>query len=226
MVILYAANVACLRDPGLYAAAYEAAPLWRREKADRCRMQRDKCLSLGAGLLLGEALRNAGYEAPSAVTYGENGKPFLADIPLSFSLSHSGEWVVCALADREVGCDVERVRPVRTAVAGRYFRPEEAATIAAAPTPDERYDRFFRYWTLKESFVKALGSGLRLPLSAFTIILGDPPTVAQSVDPREFCLFEVTGIPGCRCALCAEAPADPPLLRIVEIPAILAAKNG
>lgn len=226
MVILYAANVACLRDPALYAAAYGAVPLWRREKADRCRLQRDKCLSLGAGLLLGEALREAGYETPPAVAYGENGKPFLADIPLSFSLSHSGEWVVCALADREVGCDVERVRPVRTAVAGRYFRPEEAAMIAAAPTPDERYDRFFRYWTLKESFVKALGSGLRLPLSAFRITLGDPPTVAWSVDPRQFCLFETTEIPGCRCALCAEAPADPPLLRTVDLTALSAAKNG
>jgi 4'-phosphopantetheinyl transferase len=78
----------------------------------------------------------------------------------SFSLSHSAELALCAVADREVGIDVEWVRPLQGAarIAERWLGPElEAFLQAGDPSVEER---FFRAWTRREAYLKALGTGL------------------------------------------------------------------
>ncbi len=60
----------------------------------------------------------------------EHGKPYLkTDVPLFFNISHSGELVVCAFSDTEVGVDVEKIGKERLAVAERFFHPEEVALL-------------------------------------------------------------------------------------------------
>lgn len=111
--------------------------------------------------------------------YGAHGRPFLPGGP-SFSLSHSGERVLIAVAaEGRVGADVERIRPVRRleALAARWFAPGERAWLSAVPE-DEREAAFFAVWTRKEAFAKALGRGLATPFGAFTVDMGAGGTLA------------------------------------------------
>jgi 4'-phosphopantetheinyl transferase len=101
--------------------------------------------------------------------------PDLDSAPLSFSLSHTrGIAVVAVARGADVGADVERAdRKVDAArLAGRFFSPGEATALEEI-SPDRLRDRFFLYWTLKESYIKARGIGLSLPLDSFSFRLGE-----------------------------------------------------
>lgn len=95
---------------------------------------------------------------------GEHGKPRLAEESdrLAFNLSHSGEIALVAVSrGREVGVDVERVRPERdlVALAERALAPEAAAAVREAAEP-ERARLFYELWTRHEARLKCLGIGL------------------------------------------------------------------
>ncbi|HET7451818.1 MAG TPA: 4'-phosphopantetheinyl transferase superfamily protein [Thermoanaerobaculia bacterium] len=109
---------------------------------------------------------------------GFAGKPRIPDASLHFSVSRSDGAILVAFAgDREIGADVERLRPQRdgTNVAGKFFAPAEAASLAALPE-GIRSEAFFRCWTAKEAYLKGRGDGLGFPLDAFEVSLeGDGP---------------------------------------------------
>ena len=220
--VLYAASVAPLTDAELYAAAYAAVSLARREKADRFRFEKDKRLSLGAELLLRHALcaERLG-EVPMAFTYGAQGKPHFKDGGVFFNLSHSGEYVLCALAPCEVGCDVEQIAPIDLNIARRFFFRSEYADIAAQMAENARNELFFRYWALKESFMKVTGLGMKLPLDAFEIVRGAEISVRQSVDERQYSFAEFGDISGYRCALCAAGDCHGAVLHTVDFAEVL-----
>ncbi|MFO0566294.1 MAG: 4'-phosphopantetheinyl transferase superfamily protein [Polyangiaceae bacterium] len=121
-------------------------------------------------------------------TLGAHGKPRLATdtpFPLDFNLSNTDGLVVCAVtAGTEVGVDVEdSERPGETSsVASRYFSEREVRDLFALPS-EQRRARFFEYWTLKESYIKARGLGLALPLEQFSFVL-DAAAIRVVFDPR------------------------------------------
>jgi 4'-phosphopantetheinyl transferase len=97
------------------------------------------------------------------------GKPYLAGIKdFNFNLSHSGKWVVCAVDHDAVGIDVETFTPIDLNIAPTFCSPKELAYIMGNPEK-ERICRFYDVWTLKESYIKALGQGLSKEISSFTI---------------------------------------------------------
>lgn len=109
--------------------------------------------------------------------YGPRGKPRLsggyAGADLRFNVSHCGDVALYAFADgREIGIDVEAVRELRDAdaIAASFFSPRENEAYLALE-PRERPLGFFRCWTRKEAFIKALGDGLHFPLDAFDVSL-------------------------------------------------------
>lgn len=103
--------------------------------------------------------------------YGERGKPYLIGHDLRFNLSHAGDMLVLASTiGREVGVDVEQVRPMselRT-VARDNFSKTEFDTLFALPET-AREAAFYRIWTRKEAYIKATGKGFALPLGAFVV---------------------------------------------------------
>lgn len=95
---------------------------------------------------------------------------------LTFNLSHTAGLVACAVTrGMDVGVDVERVRRHADIekLARHSFAPAETASILAAPS-EERHELFFAYWTLKESYIKARGMGLALPLDGFAFDISQP----------------------------------------------------
>ncbi len=155
----------------MFSRLYRTLPEDRRAKIDKMRFDEDKRLSLGAWLLFIRALHDVGVVTQSPqLSYGQEGKPFLLDYPdIFFNLSHSGNTVLCAISDSEVGCDVQKTSDIDLRLAKRFFCPEEYDMIMGFSTLNERRDMFFRLWTLKESFIKAVGLGLQLPFHAFAI---------------------------------------------------------
>ena len=130
------------------------------------------------------------------LTRGEHGKPRLAAAPpsLTFNLSHSGDLALVALArDREVGVDVERVKPERdlVAVAERALAPEAAAAVREAAEP-VRARLFYELWTQHEARLKCFGVGLAARPTWPT-----PPVTVQAlpIDPGFAAAVAVSGDP-------------------------------
>ena len=100
---------------------------------------------------------------------GEKGKPFIVGVEnVFFNISHSGDYVVCAVSDREIGIDIEKRAKARMEVAGRFFHGEEVAQLKMLEE-DKQDQLFFNYWSVKESFLKYIGTGLARPLNSFIV---------------------------------------------------------
>ncbi|MCF8403415.1 MAG: 4'-phosphopantetheinyl transferase superfamily protein [Bacteroidales bacterium] len=97
------------------------------------------------------------------------GKPFIKNNnSIFFNISHSGDWIVCAISSKDVGIDVEKIKKPVYRIAERYFSKEERAALSRLDEP-EKTVYFFDLWTLKESYLKMLGKGLTKSLGSFTI---------------------------------------------------------
>ena len=120
------------------------------------------------------------------IAIDERGRPELASRPpgvpdLRFNLSHTPGLVACAVTiGREVGVDVEHIGRTlfHDDIPERFFSSREVSDLRALPRADQA-TAFFDYWTLKESYIKARGLGLTLPLGQFTFLrhAGRAPTI-------------------------------------------------
>ena len=116
---------------------------------------------LGRALLAFGLAREYGIEKEDIRILKESeGKPCLDGHPgIYFNISHCDGAVVCAIHDELIGVDIEKIRPYTEALARRTLTAEEAAYLSRQPEKD-RAACFIRYWTLKESYGKALGTGI------------------------------------------------------------------
>lgn len=200
-VRIYFADVGALSDAELYEKIAALLPDALRQKAKRCKKKSDGYLSLGASALLFAALRDAGGSAFPPIVKDELGKPrFEGDVPFHYNLSHSGEIAMCAVSDCEVGCDVERIVKGKLRVADRYFSEAENEYVGSADDPD---GAFFKIWTRKESFLKAVGCGFSVKTSDFSANVENGAAVQNATGRMR--VFDVDAPVGYRAALCVEA---------------------
>jgi 4'-phosphopantetheinyl transferase len=164
-----------------------------RHRADRLIHPRDRRRFVAAHGLMRIVLGRYTDRPPASLRFQRHayGKPRLADQShgLRFNLSHTGGIALLAIARRrEVGIDIEEHRPIAALkFARRFFSPNEHAALCAF-APGERESAFYRCWVRKESFVKALGRGLRFPIAGFEVSLArhaSPLLRACSAAPRE-----------------------------------------
>ena len=117
------------------------------------------------------------YGGPYQVVQKGYGKPYLEGTDgIDFSISHTEGLVVCGVSGRRIGVDVEHIRSFDERLMERICMEEEIAYIMAGKEePGTREEKFFRLWTLKESFLKATGQGLSRPMrdAAFFIRAGE-----------------------------------------------------
>jgi len=93
----------------------------------------------------------------------DRGKPYCKSHPhIYFSLSHSNNFVALAISDKEVGIDIEKLRPAKDALVSRVCSLREIDTIAQSENP---HIKFTEIWTKKEAYLKALGTGIDRELS-------------------------------------------------------------
>lgn len=104
------------------------------------------------------------------INFGFNnfGKPYLLGYPnFHFNISHSGEYVICAIDHNPVGIDIEEKRNIDLKIAYHFFTNNEIRYIDELSI--KRLERFYSIWTAKESYLKFIGKGLSVPLNSFTI---------------------------------------------------------
>jgi 4'-phosphopantetheinyl transferase len=146
-----------------------------RLKIDRYRFEKDRHNCLVTRALLRFVLSQFTRLPPCSFEFEENihGKPCLkegvADIPIRFNLSHAGGLTSCAVVlDHEIGIDVEDShRKINMSIADRFFSRQESA-ILKNTKENKKQGVFFDFWTLKESYIKAKGKGLSIPLDQFS----------------------------------------------------------
>lgn len=157
---------------------------------------------------------SGGTDAELQFETGAQGKPRLVrssqQAAIHFNLSHSSDVAVVAVADREVGIDVERHRTNIDieAIAGRYFYGAEAQAIAAAPR-DAKPAVFLQHWVAKEAVLKGVGLGIDAGLDGFHVCFRAPDPLAavmtyrpEIVDPDWYVRL-LDGVPNYHLAVAA-----------------------
>ena len=155
-------------QPGDYDRLYTLACEDRKCRADRYRKMEDRIRCVAADALLGLV---PGLSRENLCTTPA-GKLYLKDQPeVQFNLSHSGRWVAVAWGSTPLGIDVEQLSmdEGKEQIARRYFHPHEQTYVFSA-SGEERERRFFQVWTMKESYLKYLGTGINRPLNSFSVL--------------------------------------------------------
>jgi 4'-phosphopantetheinyl transferase len=169
--------IAAIKDshdllPSLYESLLAFVSDSRKRRAKKLIRREDACRSIVGEVLAQYCVGKAARIPAKTVTFHVDsfGKPHAnLERQIHFNVSHSKSWVVCAVDRGPIGIDVEYMREFDPDVAKRFFHPHEYAALAALPEK-RRNDRFYELWTIKESYVKALGKGLSLPLDGFEVL--------------------------------------------------------
>ncbi|MGF7003522.1 4'-phosphopantetheinyl transferase [Lachnospiraceae bacterium PF1-21] len=166
MIQTYVADIRVLLNNETYETYYQMMPEFRKSKANAIKPTLKKAQSIGA------------YALYQKVNTGGN-----------FNLSHSGNYVLCAIgkeAETIVGCDVEHIRPVPMNLAKRYFTEKECAFVFAGESEEARLYRFFRLWVLKESYMKATRLGTNLGTKTFEILFNEKNKPYLNLQPEAY----------------------------------------
>lgn len=193
-----------------------------REQQARFHFADDRLRYLVTRAMVRKVLSRYADVAPKSWTFETNayGRPEISRLHtqarhVRFNLSHTKGLIVLAVCHAfEIGVDVEHLdRQAALAVADRFFSKLEAAELVSL-APELQLQRFFDYWTLKESYIKARGMGLSIPLDRFSFQFPTPETVSLRTDPvlcddaGRWQLWQLR-LPGnFQLAVCTEKPAE------------------
>lgn len=176
------------------------------EKIGKFLLEKDRLVCLVSRVLLRLVLSwYSPCTCPSSWLFSKNthGKPYLNcdQFPgLEFNLSHSGDIVLCAFTKAgALGVDIETTTFMQNidGVVGRFFAAEEKVFFNTLEC-SEKQPFFFRLWTIKESYVKALGAGMQIPFDGFSIqmesLASDSITLGYEFDcvARDWQFFQQT----------------------------------
>lgn len=167
MVTVYILNIEKLNLDSVFCGYMKRMPKERQEKIKQIAKRVDKNRSLGAGIILARGLFAYGIDiTQTEILKNEHGKPYLKEPEgVFYNLSHSGDYVVGAFADAEVGIDIEHGRKNVDKLVKRCLNEEERQQYLACNSKVQQEDLFLRCWTRKESAAKALGIGLQQEFS-------------------------------------------------------------
>jgi len=143
----------------------------KREKILRFRNYEDAQRGLIGDILVRKIVCNRTGLRNEDIEFINNkfGKPFLKNTnKIKFNISHSGKWVVCAISEKDIGIDIERIQPIDINFVKRIFTIKENEEIMRI-NKELQLKYFYELWTCKESYIKALGEGLSIALNSFSI---------------------------------------------------------
>lgn len=176
-VDIWFCNPASINEPLLLNQYKALLPSNETAKYQRYRFAKDQHAGLVTRAFIRCVLSCYGAKMPSDWQFvlGEKDKPSLKDNPqqLQFNLSHTEGLLAAAVTtNTSIGFDVENTTRSNDvlAIADRYFSKIELQELQSLPD-SKQVSRFFDYWTLKESYIKAVGLGLAIPLDDFSFVL-------------------------------------------------------
>lgn len=210
MLIRYAFSIKGIEVDETFHALEKTISKERYEKMQRYRFEADRVRSLFAALLLRYALKkHYGIEGTDIeIEKNEYGKPELKNQKdIYFNVSHSGDWVICALSSYPVGVDVELNKEHDIEIAKRFYSEKEYKTLLES---DNAKELFITYWTLKESYVKAEGKGMSIPFDSFSFDIKDRgidlQVGEQLCDTYQFQVYKIAD--DVQVATCSQEPIE------------------
>ncbi|MGN0462429.1 MAG: 4'-phosphopantetheinyl transferase family protein [Ruminococcus sp.] len=192
MVKTYILNTDALDNRELFEKKLDTVDKERRKKILRLPKNTPQKQSLGAGLLIKTFVGDI-------TSYGIGGKP--QALETQFNISHSGRYVVLSVSNEPVGVDIELLQRGRRKIASKFFTLEENIQIDQSYDPDRT---FTRLWTLKEAFLKCIGTGIGRNLRKTSINLnGGDIRVEQNINNNPY-YFKEYNIEGYQLSVCSE----------------------
>lgn len=148
------------------------------------RRWQDAQLSLLGRVLLQHGLKTYFHLSEFQVCTSSNHKPYLKENPAYFNISHSGDLVVCAIAQFPIGIDIEFLDWNINYLDFQFqMTTNEFEKIQQA---EDKIGSFFTYWTRKEAVIKAHGDGMMIPLNSFEILNNE-----CEIDGNKFFIVDV-----------------------------------
>lgn len=183
---IYIARTDCLENKDLFQKLFARMPIERQKKITDCSHAKDQYRSLGAGVLLeyglnmqGLTMMEKGEYRQIELSVGEQGKPYIRDRTLAFNLSHSGDFVAAVFAKEQAGIDIEQYRTGKQKLAKRFFMEKEYEYLMSHQEERRQNEIFTELWTRKESYIKAAGAGMKIPMNSFCVLedeMNEPET--------------------------------------------------
>lgn len=154
-------NQGCGTMIQLYAGKYDVKAVGERHRQEH---------ELGMRLLRFGLEKEYGIKTDSgsdlSILKGEHGKPCLKAFPhIHYNISHTEGLVICALGEMPLGLDVEKIHSFKSNICRKVLSEKEQEFMETL-SEEKKQEYFFRYWTLKESYVKAIGCGITIPLTS------------------------------------------------------------
>lgn len=195
MAEIYKFNIREFENPDMEKQMLETVSREKKDTLRRIKNRESYLRSLaGEGMIRQKAAEKTGMHPQQLVIWkNEYGKPYFLNLPeVHFNISHSGEWVLGILSEKECGIDVELVKEAQMDVAKRFFAKEEYELLLQKEG-EERRALFYELWTLKERYVKYKGMGLALPFHQFCFMQNSSgwELKGKTEDSCRFCAVDV-----------------------------------
>ncbi|HEX3022520.1 MAG TPA: 4'-phosphopantetheinyl transferase superfamily protein [Lachnospiraceae bacterium] len=154
----------------------------------------------------GESIRNTAFQV------GSYGKPYCSNFDIHFNISHSDRMILGVIGNSEVGIDIERITGADIDIAKQFFTEDERNLILSQKDEDIRSKVFFEIWTRKESFLKAIGTGLNTSLTSFDVC-GDQ----VCYEGRQYDIRNIDVKPEYKAAICTGEGSNPIVVRLLKL---------
>lgn len=220
---IYAVRIKDKLEDNLFTNLLHIIESEKRRKISKFLKWEDSQRALFAELLIRYiAIKSKSLENKDICFFiNEYGKPYFKNIyDFHFNLAHSGNWVICGVDNVPIGVDVEKIEPIDClSISKNYFSDEECRNLREV-NPSKRKSYFYEIWTLKESYIKAIGKGLYLPLDSFTIIFDSKKEIRLKIngDFVDNIFFKQYNIDNYhKMAVCAENIKFPDHPKIIEL---------
>lgn len=172
MIRLLAANIKQDIDDNKINEFLKLISNEKLDKINKYKFREDYLRSLYGDILVRSEIMKQLKVPNSCIKFklNEYGKPSIEGYDnLFFNISHSEDWVICAISNEEVGVDIEKIDKAPIEVAEHYFDSREYKLIKSK-APEEIDEFFYKLWTLKESYIKWIGKGLSVQLDSFNVV--------------------------------------------------------
>ena len=168
MIYLYAINISDIKYYDKVLSCISKISPERRMRLTKYKFDIDKIRCILGELLLLYILKKHCRIEYDVITFNYNkyGKPMLVNYPeIHFNISHSGPWVLCGVSEKTIGIDIEGGSTVDILlIAERFFSEKEYSYVLDS---NNMKDTFYQIWTLKECYIKCIGTGLSTPIASF-----------------------------------------------------------
>ena len=152
----------------------------KKERINKMRFKDDKKRSVIGEMLAKKAISDiSGIPVENIILKTtEKGKPYIENSVIHFNISHCEDWVVCAIHNKPIGVDIEKIRPINLKIAKRFFTADEQNYVFSGIPKEEDFDktsdsdmlkRFFEVWTGKEAYLKYKGTGITDSLNTLSV---------------------------------------------------------